>query len=130
MPLEKMKVLDSFSLKGKTAVVTGGAGLYGYQIVTALAEAGAVVYVASRNKANNEQRLAPLLREGYDVRIREVDLESEKSILALCDTVYSECDRVDILVNNAVLRSMTSYKDTAQSFERSFSIALFSILDI
>ena len=30
-------------------VVTGGAGLYGRQIVEALAEAGAETYIASRN---------------------------------------------------------------------------------
>ena len=38
-----MNVLDSFKLDGKVAVVSGGAGLYGFQIVAALAEAGATV---------------------------------------------------------------------------------------
>ena len=33
-----MNVLDTFSLKGKVAVVTGGAGNYGKQIVLALAD--------------------------------------------------------------------------------------------
>ena len=36
----KTKVTDMFSLKGKVAVITGGAGLYGRQIAAALGQAG------------------------------------------------------------------------------------------
>ena len=38
-----MAILDQFSLEGKVALVMGGAGLYGRQIVAALAEAGAQI---------------------------------------------------------------------------------------
>lgn len=114
-----MKVLDSFKLDGRIAVVTGGAGKYGYQIVEALAEAGATVYVASRNRENNERKLSPLTEAGYDVRVKEFDLEDYASIEKLCDDVYSESGRVDILVNNAVLRSANGYGDTTEALDRS-----------
>ena len=114
-----MNVLDSFKLDGRVAVVTGGAGLYGFQIVSALAEAGATVYVASRNRENNEKKMKLLCDLGYRVSVLELDLEDETSILALRDTVYEKEGRVDILVNNAVLRCMTGYNDTAESFTRS-----------
>lgn len=114
-----MNVMDMFNLSGKVAVVTGGAGKYGYQIVEALAEAGATVYVASRNRENNEKKLAGLIESGYKINVVEFDLESENSILAMCDEVYNKESRVDILVNNAVLRCTDGYTDTAENFSRS-----------
>ncbi|MDD4019188.1 MAG: SDR family NAD(P)-dependent oxidoreductase, partial [Kiritimatiellae bacterium] len=59
-----MKVLESFSLKGKVALLTGGAGLYGRQIAEALAEAGAMTYIASRNVDELEKVAAALRAEG------------------------------------------------------------------
>lgn len=114
-----MNVMDMFSLKGKTAVVSGGAGLYGFQIVSALCEAGASVYVASRNKKNNLEKLSGLMEQGYDIKVLEFDLENEESILKMCDDVYADAKKVDILVNNAVLRCMNGYNDSAENFDRS-----------
>ncbi len=108
-----------FKLDGKVAVVTGGAGNYGFQIVAALAEAGATVYVASRSRENNERKMQPLLDKGYKVSVLAFNLEDDESILALCDEVYAREKKVDILVNNAVLRAMDGYTDTAENFTRS-----------
>lgn len=113
------KVLDMFSMEGKVAVVTGGAGLYGYQVVEALAEAGAKVYVASRNPKNNMEKLKPLTDAGYKLCFLEFDLEDEQSILKMCEDVYANEEKVDVLVNNAVLRCTDGYTDTAENFERS-----------
>ena len=115
-----MNVMDMLRLDGKVAVVTGGAGLYGYQIVEALAEAGATVYVASRNRAHNEERLAPLTEAGYPIHVLEFDLEDEQSILRMCEEVYAREGRADILVNNAVLRCTGGYNVTsAEAYDRS-----------
>ena len=114
-----MNVLELFKLDGKVAVISGGAGLYGFQLVSALAEAGATVYVASRNKENNLKKLGGLIEKGYDIKVMEFDLEDEQSILKLCDDIYNAEGKVDILVNNAVLRCMNGYTDTAENFDRS-----------
>ena len=114
-----MNVLDSFKLDGKVAVVTGGAGKYGFQIVSALAEAGATVYVASRNRENNEEKIRPLLERGYKVIALEFNLMDESSILSLCDDIYAREGKVDILVNNAVMRVMGGYIGTAEKFTES-----------
>ncbi len=114
-----MNVLDLFDLTGKTAVVTGGAGLYGKQIVHALSSAGATVYMASRNKAKNLEVVGEFSANKGKVHVEEVDLLSEESILALCDRIYEKEGKVDILVNNAVLRCMNGYTDSAEKFETS-----------
>lgn len=118
-----MTVLDAFSLKGKTALVTGGAGLYGRQIVEALAEADARVFMASRNLDALLAFRAKLAERGYEVTALKVDQGEEKSILALRDEILKQAGRMDILVNNAVLRPMkTGYKDNALTFHESMRV--------
>ena len=69
-----MHVMESLSLKGKTALLTGGAGLYGRQIVAALAEAGAETYIASRNLTELEKVAKEERARGYDVTALQLDL--------------------------------------------------------
>ena len=45
--MEKANIIDRFRLDGKVALVTGGSGYYGKQMVIALADAGATVCCAS-----------------------------------------------------------------------------------
>lgn len=114
-----MNVLDSFSLKDKVAVVTGGAGGYGRQIVAALAEAGARTFTASRNLAALEELATRERERGLDVSALTLDLADEQSILALRDSVCERAGGIDVLVNNSVLRSMKSWQDPVEAWVRS-----------
>jgi len=119
-----MGVLDTFSLKGKVALVTGGAGLYGKQVLQAVAEAGAKTFVASRHVEALE-KLAGLHRQGgLDVTALQYDQGEEKSILALRDEIVKRAGRCDILVNNAVLRPMmkAGFRDDASTFDLSMRV--------
>ena len=68
-----MSVAELFSLNGKTAVVTGGAGLFGRQIVEALAEAGAKTFMASRDVAKLEAQAKLFVSRGLDVTSLALD---------------------------------------------------------
>jgi NAD(P)-dependent dehydrogenase (short-subunit alcohol dehydrogenase family) len=108
---------------GKVALVTGGAGLYGRQIVAALAEAGARTYTAARHL----DALEALAREhcalGHDVRALPLDQGDEASILTLRDVILQESGHIDVLVNNAVLRPMKKgYQDAAEAFAESMRV--------
>lgn len=118
-----MGVLESFSLEGKVALVTGGAGLYGRQIVAAAAEAGARTYVAARHVDALETLAAEHRAAGGDVRALQYDQGDEASILALRDAIVKESGRIDVLVNNAVLRPMKrAFRDEASTFAESMKV--------
>jgi NAD(P)-dependent dehydrogenase (short-subunit alcohol dehydrogenase family) len=117
-----MSVLEMFSLRGKVAVVSGGAGLYGRQIAEALAEAGARTLVASRDVAKLEQQAAAWRERGLAVEAMELDQANETSIETLARSAIERAGTVDILVNNAVLRPMKGWDDPAENFELSMRV--------
>jgi NAD(P)-dependent dehydrogenase (short-subunit alcohol dehydrogenase family) len=118
-----MSVLSRFSLRGRVALVTGGAGLYGRQIVSALAEAGAQTIMASRNVEALEPLAAQHRSAGRDVCALPLDQGEEASVLSLRDEVLSRYGKIDVLVNNAVARPMKKgYHDDASTFAESMQV--------
>ena len=118
-----MTIMDGFSLKGKVALMTGGAGLYGRQIVGALAEAGAQTYIAARHLNALEAVAAGHRTNGHDVTALPLDQSDEKSVLTLRDEIMKRSGHIEILVNNAVARPMkTGYTDDASTFDESMRV--------
>ena len=113
-----MKALEMFSLSGKTAVLTGGRGLYGRQIAEALYEAGAKVVMGSRDLTSLSEAAFDMRNAGGDVTALRLDLGSEASILEFAELVGP----ADILVNNAVARTMSGYGNEASLFDESMRI--------
>ena len=121
-----MNVMDLFSLKGKTALLTGGAGLYGRQITEALCEAGADVWIASRNLEALKKVAEPLGAHAF-----QLDLASEESIDDLIETIVRDSGKVDILVNNAVTRCACARWDQPMTvFDESLRINVSSLFHI
>ena len=112
-------VMDLFRLDGRVAVVTGGAGLYGAVISTALAEAGATVIIASRTLQKCEERAVQLRDDGYQAFAMPLDLSDDESIIALRDRVVAVHGRVDILFNNAAGRAAGTAEEIVK---RKFSL--------
>jgi len=87
---------EPFSLAGKTAVVTGGAGLVGTAVCEGLAKYSATVIVADV-AAERGREVADEL-DG-DARFVEVNTNDEDSVVSMIDAVLSEHGRIDVLVN-------------------------------
>ncbi|MBE7022299.1 MAG: SDR family oxidoreductase [Ruminococcaceae bacterium] len=115
-------VMELFRLDGKTAVVTGGSGMYGRQLVQALAQAGAKVYTASRSLEANEEYAAKMRAEGLNVHAGKVDQGDEESIKAFLEEITKDGQKIDILINNSVLRCTKDYHGDAALFDQSMHV--------
>ena len=92
---------DLFSIRGKTALVTGGSRGIGEMIVRGYVDAGAKVYLSSR-KADVCEALAEDLRDaGGDATALPADLSTEHGCAELAGELESREGSLDILVNNA-----------------------------
>ncbi|KAJ7947593.1 Tropinone reductase-like [Quillaja saponaria] len=90
-----------WSLKGMTALVTGGTKGIGYAIVEELAGLGAIVHTCSRNEVELTACLADWKKKGFQVTGSVSDLSSRIEREKLVNTVSSLFnDKLDILVNN------------------------------
>jgi NAD(P)-dependent dehydrogenase (short-subunit alcohol dehydrogenase family) len=104
--------LDRFKLKGRVALVTGGAQGIGLACVEALSEAGAYVYIADRNLKIAQEAQAAMKAKGYAGDVIEMEVTDSKQVDAAAARVMAEKGRVDILVCNAgIARSQTPAED-------------------
>jgi len=93
---------ELFSLKGKTAIVTGGAGYLGKAICETLAELGADLYIASRTKEKCVS-FAEILMKKYPIKAMGnfLDITNIDSIRENLDACIKKFGHIDILVNDA-----------------------------
>src|SRR4051812_11813331 len=90
------------SLKGRVALVTGGAGHIGKAIAETYAELGAAIALLDRPGAGAEI-VARALTDTYGVltTVIAADLADEAAVRKVPQRVVDACGRLDILVNNA-----------------------------
>ena len=90
-----------FDLKGRVAIVTGGNGGIGLGMARGMAEAGARIVVAGRNRDKNARAVAELASLGAEAMAVEVDVTQPASVAAMVARSRERFGRVDVLVNNA-----------------------------
>lgn len=90
-----------FSLKEKTAIISGGSKGIGKSIAFKYAEAGANVVICSRKKDNLDSAIEEAQTLGFNIIGIECNTGEKESINNVVDKTLEQFKRVDILVNNA-----------------------------
>ena len=97
--------LSKFDLTGKTALITGAAGLLGVEHAAALLESGATVILADIDGAALQAAQSQLARRAVPSRIatRTMDVTKPEVVREVARWSSEAGRRVDILLNNAAV---------------------------
>ncbi|UNO43010.1 SDR family oxidoreductase [Streptomyces sp. MST-110588] len=87
--------------QGEVALVTGANKGIGKQIARRLAAEGMTVYLGARDAERGRQAAGELAAQGGDVRFLQLDVTDQSQVDAAVRRIAQECDRLDVLVNNA-----------------------------
>lgn len=105
-----MKQDKLFDLTGRTALITGAAGLLGIAHANALLSIGARVILTDINH-KELIKASSILCQGYkeeNIEVFLMDVSSEESVTKTNKEIKDKGLRVDILINNAAINPTTS----------------------
>jgi NAD(P)-dependent dehydrogenase (short-subunit alcohol dehydrogenase family) len=110
-----MTVDEMFSLRGKTAVVTGAGGVLAGVIAQGLAEAGANVAVVDLNADNAKSRADQIVSTSHRAVPFQADVTSKADMERVLAGVLHEFGQVDILLNGAGINSGTPFFEITEA---------------
>ena len=93
--------MNSFSLEGKVALITGAAYGIGFAIAEAYAAAGAKIAFNCRGEKHMEEAMKAYREAGIDAKGYFCDVTKEDEVTAMVAEIEKDLGTIDILVNNA-----------------------------
>ncbi len=90
-----------FGMQGKTALITGASSGLGAFFARVLAEAGARVVITARREDRLESLAEEINGSGGAAIAMACDVDDAANVADVFDRAWSECGRLDVVVNNA-----------------------------
>ena len=117
--------LESFSLSGKLAWVTGASYGIGFAIAKAFSEAGAQIVFNDINQELVDKGLASYEKEGIPAKGFVCDVTDESAVVEFVEMVEKKIGGIDILVNNAgIIRRIPMTEMPADEFRKVIDVDL------
>jgi NAD(P)-dependent dehydrogenase (short-subunit alcohol dehydrogenase family) len=118
-------VLDSFSLAGKVAIVTGASSGLGVAFAVGLADAGADIAICARRVEKLEQTKAQVLERGRRCVAVQADVSNPDDCNRVVAETVEQLGKVDVLINNAGIgTAVPATRETPDEFRRVIDINL------
>lgn len=102
--------MDMFSIQGRNAIVTGGNSGLGLAFSTALAKAGANVFVPSIT-ADHEEVTQRVTEVGGRLEFLQIDITADGACKTIVDTCIERLGSVDIVVNCAGICNLAEVRE-------------------
>src|SRR5580704_3233565 len=91
----------TISMKGKVAVITGGAGMIGHAAAVSLAAAGSDVMLVDINAEALKARRGAIEKLGVRVETHVADVSKSTDVAAYVEAALQAFGRIDAFFNNA-----------------------------
>ena len=118
-------VSRKYDMSKKTTIITGAAGLLGYQHAIAILESNSRVILTDLNfkKLINIKKLLQNKYNKNNIFIKKMDVTDEKEVKSTCDFYLRKGIKVNVLINNAAINpKMLDQKGNYSSRLEFFSI--------
>ena len=123
--------MDLFSLKDKTALITGSSEGIGLALANGLAEAGARIIINGRDKEKLSSAAEKLEEKHALVDQLSFDVTDYKQVQEKIDDYHKNNGQIDILVNNAGMQHRGPLEDfPPEMFEKLMQTNVSSIFNV
>jgi 3-oxoacyl-[acyl-carrier protein] reductase len=117
-------------LKGKVAIITGGAQGIGKATVEKFLKEGAKVAVWDVDSENGQKLESEMKNDGFEIIFQKVNVVDAAEVEAAVQKVMEQFGKIDVLVNNAgITRDATLKKMTAENWQQVIDVNLTGVFN-